>query len=997
MPIKSVSLPEPLLAKLRSDRSIASETDRFLDIFALWLEDAQRPFFPQYTDHGIYHIESVISTSCGLVSEAAWIKLTPADCHALVVVACMHDCAMFLNERGFAQLISGSSEERFRSRFFDDPLWPDAWSSYVREARHFDDTQLTKIAGPGAAVRIPPTDISLWNETDKLLIGEFIRRYHHRMAEEFLMYGIPDAKTGRLHLWQGKNDTIMTRYELFSVIARSHGHHFREVVDVFRTNRVDVRERANIHSGFLMGLLRLADYFHISSERARAEWEAFRAVTSPFSKVEWELNRCIESLGISRDDPEALEITARPRKPEVFVRLRNLLNDLQAELDQTWAVLGEIYGTQAHTGLDVLGLTGFKVRRIRSNVQDKLAFITSEKPDFVPDDFAFTIDDMRLMQLLTGPLYAYDPSIGVRELIQNAVDAVRERIAVDPSFGTAELKGSSEPVRMRLRTDYNGNAMYLEISDDGIGMTEDTIRNYFLKIGASFRDSERWARLFTSDEGAAIVTRTGQFGIGVLSAFLLGDRIGVATRHYQDARGLRFSASPRNSAIDLFYTEGAPVGTTVRVEFSDSVKAKLGRVKGRALPFEAHYYGSSPALRCEIVSGHRLIGKSADADLPALIVNPGFLLPKPEEPVCSSWWHGIHPKYGLFHVSSTAQAVTKFNMFVNGLGVQESNVGWELKIPWTVAPRPFICSVHDRDRRIRFSLDRSKVLVPDELQNAILETMCEDLLTELLVLPEVELERPVTERNWQTVQGADGPPFARTLSGAVPVSLVHELGGTVLEVVLQAQSAQKLEEGFGIPLWHPARTDQIEPLQGEIRSRLASCIDAFDFVLVNTSGRFFANLDLTGPTFGSRLISELFGVMRDAKPRQISGRFISRSSDRDAMRAVLFADTVRTKKKRDVTFLRFHDFALTAAQEQAMKAILESEVVVALVAYKPMVAAESEVSLLGTAWKKVIGRGLPYVQSARDKMLGNMSKRLIARANFHRSRRASLRADDESV
>ena len=76
-------------------------------------------------------------------------------------------------------------------------------------------------------------------------------------------------------------------------------------------------------------------------------------------------------------------------------------------------------------------------------------------------------------------------------------------------------------IQMEFEEQENGNWIF-RIIDKGMGMTKDVILNYFLNVGASFRDDPIWREGFLDNEGNAKVLRSGRFGIGALTAFLLG-------------------------------------------------------------------------------------------------------------------------------------------------------------------------------------------------------------------------------------------------------------------------------------------------------------------------------------------------------------------------------------------------------------------------------------------------------------------------------------------
>jgi hypothetical protein len=116
---------------------------------------------------------------------------------------------------------------------------------------------------------------------------------------------------------------------------------------------------------------------------------------------------------------------------------------------------------------------------------------------------------------------------------------------------------------------------FLRVRDRGIGMTADTLQNYFLRAGASFRRSAEWAKEFLDEQGMPRVARAGRFGIGAFAVFLLGSSFRLSTRHAaaQESVGYTMEASAGSQLIEIRRAEGLPVGTTVEVELTaDAVK-----------------------------------------------------------------------------------------------------------------------------------------------------------------------------------------------------------------------------------------------------------------------------------------------------------------------------------------------------------------------------------------------------------------------------------------
>jgi molecular chaperone HtpG len=239
-------------------------------------------------------------------------------------------------------------------------------------------------------------------------------------------------------------------------------------------------------------------------------------------------------------------LTQRPNDIETFVRTQELLSGLQIELDTCWAVLGEVYGR--HSTLSNLQLS---LRRVRSNLDDLSTF--SKSIDFVPVKAAFGADP-EIAKLLVGPLYGDNPLFGVRELVQNAVDACLERIDIE----RRSQFNSAQPMVLLSLDGSDGDGWTLTITDSGVGMTSETIYRYFLNAGASFRNTEQWRRLH-EDNGHSRVTRSGRFGIGILAAFLLGPEIAVCSRPIEfgspQQRAIRFAATLDTEFIELRHTD----------------------------------------------------------------------------------------------------------------------------------------------------------------------------------------------------------------------------------------------------------------------------------------------------------------------------------------------------------------------------------------------------------------------------------------------------------
>lgn len=137
------------------------------------------------------------------------------------------------------------------------------------------------------------------------------------------------------------------------------------------------------------------------------------------------------------------------------------------------------------------------------------------------EDRTFQIQLEGLIQLLAQNLYA-EPDVFLREMIQNAHDSIKRRSEL------ARERGEPEPPSARIQVVTDPAAEEIRIHDNGSGLTDEEIDGYLSTIGRSGTDELR-QRLTEADHGRT-VELIGQFGIGLLSAFIVADRVTVVTK-----------------------------------------------------------------------------------------------------------------------------------------------------------------------------------------------------------------------------------------------------------------------------------------------------------------------------------------------------------------------------------------------------------------------------------------------------------------------------------
>lgn len=126
-------------------------------------------------------------------------------------------------------------------------------------------------------------------------------------------------------------------------------------------------------------------------------------------------------------------------------------------------------------------------------------------------DHRFQINLRGIIELLSKHLYS-SPQVYLRELLQNGVDAITARRALEPEHAGR--------ISFEVLASGPDHLPTLIFEDNGSGLTEEEVHTFLSTVGQSSKvGSEAVARDFI-----------GQFGIGLLSCFMVSEEIVLITR-----------------------------------------------------------------------------------------------------------------------------------------------------------------------------------------------------------------------------------------------------------------------------------------------------------------------------------------------------------------------------------------------------------------------------------------------------------------------------------
>lgn len=381
---------------------------------------------------------------------------------------------------------------------------------------------------------------------ESLAIQEYVRRIHASLSGRYIRENLKDK------LVIPKLTSLDFTKEL-ALICEGHTEDYDWITNKLRTN--EVRGDYSFNPQFIAAILRLADILDIDSNRT--PYNLYKLI-SPKGKSddEWKQHFVIlnneKIVTNERTQQKKIVFHGKANNASIHRKILEYIGWVKNELTNATALVN---GMQAQYSL----------------VYDTTPEINIQTDGYSFSDYKMTLEFRAISSLLMGEKIYGSKSLGLRELIQNSIDACRLRQESDEikhEFGQDAYKP-----KIKVILDQDKNQAI--IKDNGTGMSMDIIKKHFLNIGVSYYNSDNF---LLKDFNYKPI---GNFGIGFLSCFMLSDEVKVMTRHYKSKNKYLIELERGNEWTSLTETEDVLFeGTEVILSYKNFMEVFENKPEG---------------------------------------------------------------------------------------------------------------------------------------------------------------------------------------------------------------------------------------------------------------------------------------------------------------------------------------------------------------------------------------------------------------------------------
>ncbi|UII26084.1 ATP-binding protein [Fulvivirga maritima] len=486
----------------------------------------------EFTLHDGDHLFRVLNLMERLLTEETIRKLSSPELMLLILSAFFHDIGMSPDEQDVLAL---------RKIWDSDPEFADE-----HEKKKYDEFNRFFSARPSQQDVINELiDQGKHSNAETIksyLITEFIRQTHADRAREIIEKD-----------WNNKivfRDTDLTVE--FAQICFSHNEDALTILDFDKSLLCGVGTYACLP--LIAVILRLADILDFDGKRTPSILYSHLYVRHPVSVKEWNKHRAVEAWDIT---PDLIQFSAKCTHPAIEASIHEFCNLIDRELCVCNNIISTVNDFNTGKARDITIKFPFKVNRDKINTKKDIR----NKPLYIYRDTQFNLSKQQVIDLLMGTKLYGNPEVALRELLQNSIDACLLRQAQEVKWGNPY----SPEIEVKYYSD--GKDVILQVEDNGTGMDQYIIDNYYSTVGSSFYKSTDFYNL--KSESNADFTPTSRFGIGILSCFMVADTLIVDTKRvyapHKSSEALNITVEGQESIFWIKEGERQTPGTTTKL------------------------------------------------------------------------------------------------------------------------------------------------------------------------------------------------------------------------------------------------------------------------------------------------------------------------------------------------------------------------------------------------------------------------------------------------
>lgn len=517
--------------------------------------------FPHYSLHDSSHSESILTNIERVLGRCFIDSLSVSDLWLLLSAAYYHDCGMAVFSKDTTEALKNPKFIELVRTFQSDK-----GSSLHKYAEYYDckgdKLEYKKVEVTGESY-----------ESLTFLLADFIRRQHADRSDMFVKGDISINLPGN----PIPNRLITSLGE----ICLSHAKDFQYVMAMpYKAN--GVVDGDFCHPRFVACMLRLGDLLDLDNNRFS---DVLLKTLSDMPKDSWE--HYYKHLATSHYlvSNRRIEITAKCGDIEV------------AEKAEQWFawIIQEMHNLQAHWS-DIMPSEG------EPTTLPSLGDIKVEIEGYEPIDgkniTRFEMDTGRAMELLQGTDIYQKKTEFMRELLQNATDAIYIRMFKEHECANKMLSDDSDGLRQFIKECQNrkiavriekidtasvskdsdgeeANRYAITITDDGVGISMETLK-YMINTGSGSQNAEKKALV---ERMPKFMRPSGCFGIGFQSVFMVTGKVTIRTRNIDSGQAIDIEMyDPKGPRKGGVYVKLNPknkfFGTTITFEVESKIIEK---------------------------------------------------------------------------------------------------------------------------------------------------------------------------------------------------------------------------------------------------------------------------------------------------------------------------------------------------------------------------------------------------------------------------------------